>query len=150
MPTELGELIMLWALGTPLCIIAMGRDIQNLNLFPTKPECPGLCYFLCFFCLLKEQKCLGPGKNINGKATSFKFCLTRVHKCNMWIKWSSFWDLFHKTSMSWSIRKNQPNTMFLGNAKMLEFLSLNLLPFVRTDSITTPVACCPRNKIQRD
>lgn len=40
--------------------------------------------------------------------------------------------------------------MFLGNAKMLEFLSLNFLPFVKIDSITTPVACCPRNKMQRD
>lgn len=36
--------------------------------------------------------------------------------------------------------------MFLGNAKMLEFPSLNFLPFVKIDSITTLIACCPRNK----
>lgn len=56
--------------------------MQGWNLFPTKPECCGLYYFMCSFSLLKEQKCLGPGKNINIKAASFKFGLTGVHKCN--------------------------------------------------------------------
>lgn len=84
MPTALGGTDSSVSLRytTKLYIIAMDRAMQGWNLFPTKPEGCGLYYFMCSFSLLKEQKCLGPGKNINIKAASFKFGLTGVHKCN--------------------------------------------------------------------
>lgn len=147
MPAELGETDSTVSLRYTTVNNNMDRAMQSLNLFPTKPGCCGLYYFICSFWLLKEQKCLGPGKNGNVKAASFKFSLTGVHKCNIWIKWSLFWDLFHKTFMFWNIGKKLPNLIFLGKAKMFEFLSLNFLPFVKMDSISTPVACCPRNKM---